>query len=87
MRARAGFRMALEAEGWCVGQCDALVGLIEQRTVADLHICRQSAFIDCEAVVLRGNQYPLGFQMDDRMIGAMLAEFHFQGLCADGQSQ
>src|SRR4051794_2035850 len=56
MRAGRGFGVALEAEGRAVGAGEALQRAVKQRDVGDAAVVRQAGGVDCEAVVLRGNQ-------------------------------
>ena len=51
------------------------------------HIARQRRFVDGETVILAGNHDPAAGQVDDRMIRAVMAEFHLQRLRANGQAE
>ena len=79
--------MALETEGRRISQRNPLIRLIEQRTMGYIHIGWQAAFIDRETVVLRGDQHPSVVEIDNRVIGAVMAEFHFQGLRTGRQAK
>src|SRR5690606_12098994 len=87
MRTWAGFRVSLEAEGRGIGELDALVGSVEQRTVGDPHVRRQRRLVDGEAVVLAGDHHPLAVQVLDRVVGAVVAELHLVGAGAGGQAE
>src|SRR3546814_8708030 len=64
VRARAGFGMALEAEGGTVGELEALQRAVEQRYVRDPRIGRQRGRVDADAVVLAGDEHALGIEVD-----------------------
>src|SRR5215216_2470912 len=57
VRTGAGLGMALERERRRIGQLDALVRAIEQRSVRDAHVRWQRRLVDGEAVVLARNHH------------------------------
>ena len=87
MRPGAGFRVALEAEGRPVGTRQALQGAVEQRHMRGPQVGRQRRFVHREAVVLAGDGHAAGVQVLHRVVGAVVAELHLEGLGARRQRQ
>src|SRR6476661_5309063 len=87
VRSRARFRVALEAERGLVGERDALQAAVEQRHVRDANVGWQRRRIDLEAVVLAGDEHLAGLLVEDRMVGAVMAELHFQRPRAAGEPE
>src|SRR5579875_91324 len=80
MRPRAGLGMSLETERRAVGERKALQRTVEQRDVGHAGVGGQRRGIDRETVVLRGDQYPAVVEILHRVVGAVVAEFHLDGL-------
>ncbi len=74
--------MALEAERRAVGAREALQRAVEQRDVGDAAVGRQRVGVDREAVVLRGDHDLPAVEVLDRVVGAVVSEFHFECACA-----
>ena len=72
----AGFRVSLKSERRFSHDTDPLQRAIEERAVSRLEIARQTGFVNRETVVLAGDENPTGLEILDRMIGAMVTEFH-----------
>src|SRR5690606_18127279 len=87
VRTGAGFRMALKAKGRCIRKFEALQRTVKERLVGDSCIRRQRGRVDLEPVVLAGDENPTAIQLLNRMIGAVMTEFHLGGLRADSQSE
>mmetsp|Transcript_53303 Transcript_53303/g.125259 ORF Transcript_53303/g.125259 Transcript_53303/m.125259 type:complete len:315 (-) Transcript_53303:5901-6845(-) len=87
MRAGAGFRVPLEAERRLVSAGDALQRAVEQADVSGAQVGRQRVGVHRETVVLAGDADAATVQVLDRMVGAVVAELHLEGLGARGQRQ
>ena len=77
--------MALETEGRPVGPGHALQAAVEQRDMGNLDVGRKGRRVGGKAVVLAGDQHLPRLEILDRMVGAVVAELHFQGLAAGRQ--
>ncbi|MCW0450790.1 hypothetical protein NB706_003624 [Xanthomonas sacchari] len=55
--------------------------------MGDAHVGRQRRLVHRETVVLRGDHHPAAVQILHRMVGAVVAVAHLQGLRAGGQRQ
>src|SRR5262245_13241057 len=86
-RTGRGFRVVLHREYRLVLECDAAVGAVEQRHVGLGGVRRQGRAVDREAVVHRGDLDLAGAEVFDRMIGAVVALVHLQGLGADRDAE
>src|SRR3569623_2445678 len=84
-RPRRRLRMTLKTERGFVGARKTRQRTVEQRNVRDAAIGRQRSRGDRESVILRRDQYLLAIQVLHRMIGDVMAEFHFHRLAARGQ--
>src|SRR6185437_3271519 len=84
---RTGFRVSLEAEHRLVLERESLQRAVEQRAVRRSHISRQGRLVHGEAMILAGDEHTAGIQVLHRVIGAVMAEFHFHRLRADGESE
>ena len=87
MRTRAGFRMALKTKSRFIGQFESLQTAIKKRHMGNADISGQGARIDGEAVILASDDHFSGGDILNRMIGAVMAEFHFDGTRAAGQAE
>ncbi len=87
MRPWTRLRVPLEAEGRTVGPLDALQRFIEQRAMCGLERIGQTTLIHGEPVVLARDRDFARCQVDDRMIGAMVTEFHLDSTRAARQRQ
>ena len=87
MGAGAGFGVPLETESRCVGQFDALEGIVKKGPVRELHVFRQTAFIDGETMILAGDHNLAAGQVLYGVVGPVVAELHFYGFCAGRQTQ
>ncbi len=72
--------VTLEAEGRPIRARDALQGAVEQRAVRRTQRLRQRRLVDREAMVLAGYEYPARIEFRHRVIGAVMAELHFDCL-------
>ena len=86
LRTWAGFGVALEAEYGFVCQLNALQGVVEQGFVGNACVSGQGVGIDGETVVLAGDDDFAAVQVLYRMVGAVMAEAHFQGFRTDGEA-
>ncbi len=68
--------MVLDAEGGFSLDADAFQGAVEERRVGLDDASGQAIALDDEAVVLRGDFDPAGFQILDRMVRATVAHVH-----------
>src|SRR5579859_1322138 len=87
MRAGTRFGMPLKAERRAVRACDALQRTVEQRAVRGPQVARQRRFVHRETMVLARDEDPAGVDLEHRMIGAVMPEFHFHGLGAARQPE
>src|SRR5207342_668698 len=78
VRPGTGLGMPLERKRRRIGERETLVAAVKQRSVGDAHVRRQGALVDRESMVLAGDQHATTVQVDDRMVGAVVAEFHLQ---------
>src|SRR6478672_13448194 len=67
VRPGAGLGMALERKRRRIRERETLVAAVEQRPVGDTHVRWQCGLVDGKAVVLAGDQYATGVQVDHRM--------------------
>ena len=79
VRAGAGFRVTLKAECRRIGTGKPLQRTVEQRNMGAAQIGRQRRRIDRKAMILTGDRHPSAIQILDRVIGTVVAEFHFYG--------
>src|SRR5882757_10415483 len=87
MRAGTGLGMSLKTERRPVGARDALERTVKQRAMRGPQVVRQCGLVHRETMVLTGYENPAGIDFQHRVIGAVMAEFHFHGLRTAGQSQ
>src|SRR6267154_6663912 len=87
MRARTGFGMPLKTERRSVRARDALQRTVEQRAMRGTQVGGQRGLVHRETMVLARYQDPAGVDLQHRVIGAMVSEFHFHGLGAARQSE
>src|SRR5512139_852663 len=80
VRAGAGFRVALEAECWNVGAGDTLQRTNEQRDMGAANIGGQRRRVHRESMVLARDRHPPAVEVLDRMVGAVVAKLHLDGL-------
>ena len=79
--------MALEAEGRRVGDADALQRTVKQRFVRDHDVLRQAGGVHFETVVLAGDHHAAGLEVLHRVVGTVMAEFHFAGFPTGGDAK
>ena len=87
MRTGARLRMALETERGTVFDRDALQGSVEKRFMSYLGLFRQRVSVYRKSVVLARNDYLTAALVQDRMVRAMMAKFHFHGFGTNRQRQ
>src|SRR5687768_13275024 len=87
LRARARFRMALEAERRTIGELEALQAAVKERNVSDFRVLRQRRRIDREAVVLARDHHAAGAEVLHRMVRAVVAELHLDSRRADREAE
>src|SRR6516162_3506534 len=87
VRARARFRMALEAEHRALLKGETLQRAIEERAVSRNDPLRQRALIHRKAVILTRDEHASGLELLHRMIRAVMAELHLHGARAGCESQ
>ncbi|MOA15969.1 hypothetical protein D3C78_1361580 [compost metagenome] len=85
--ARAGFRVALEAERCFIGAVNALHRVVKQGFVRDAQFGRQVVFVYRKTMVLRGDHDAVVIQIFYRVVAAVVAKLHLHGFCTAGQSQ
>src|SRR5690349_8754737 len=85
VRAGRSLRMALEAERGLVDAGEALERVVEQAYVRGTQVGRQALLVDRESVVLAGDADATVVQVLDRMVRAVVAELHLEGLRPRGQ--
>src|SRR5438105_824831 len=78
-RARARFRVALEAVGGLVGELDALQRAVEERAMGGAHVRGERLLVNREAVVLARDEDLAGRQVLHGMVRAVVAELHLGG--------
>jgi len=83
----AGLRVALEAERRHVGAADALQTAVEQGAMGSQYIVWQAGFGDGKTVVLTADHDAACGNVLYRMVGAVMAKFHFLGFCPAGKRQ
>ncbi len=67
---------------------EAFERLVVQIDVGDVDVVEVERIgIDREAVIVRGDFHLVGELVEDRMIGAAVAEFQFVGLAAEGEAE
>src|SRR5687768_5423633 len=86
VRPRAGLGMSLEAKRRSVRTGETLEGTVEERDVGGLQVGPDGGGIDGKPVVLAGDDDLAGFQVLHRVVGAVVAELHLQGLRARGEA-
>ena len=79
--------MSLEGKGRHIGACNALQGPVEERDVRWSQIRWQRFRINRKTVVLAGDEYLLCIEILDRMIRAVVTEFHLERLGARRESE
>ena len=87
MRSRTRFGVSLESVCRGIVQFDTLQAAVKQRSVGCKHMRGQVFFVDGKTMVLAGDEYLLGRQVLNRVVGAVMAEFHFHGATAGCQGQ
>ena len=87
MRSRTCLRMPLEAENRMISQLNALQREIEQGPVGRFDALGQGLLVDRKAMILARNYNLPGFEILDRVIGAVMAEFHLDGFGARRKRQ
>ena len=87
VRAGTGLRVTLEAEGGFVRAFNTLQRAVEQRLVGGSQGRRQTGFIHGKTVVLAGDHHYAAIQILNRVVGAVVAVTHFQGLGTGCQRQ
>src|SRR3990170_4642402 len=87
MRPRTGLGMPLKTERRFVDVLNALQRAVEQRAVRGAQRRRQRGLIDGKAMVLAGDHHPARVHLLDRMIRAVMAEFHLDRTRAAGKSE
>src|SRR5882672_7015671 len=79
--------MPLKAERRSVGTRDALQRTIEQRAMRGPQVAGQRGLVHRETMVLTRYQDSARVDLQHRMVGAVMSEFHFHGLGAARQSE
>src|SRR3990167_5515848 len=79
------FWVTLETERGLVGAGQTLQGAIKQADVGGTQVGRQSLLVDGKAMVLTGDGDPATVEVLDRMVGAVVAKLHLEGLGTGGQ--
>src|SRR5258706_14460332 len=82
VRSRARFGMPLEAERRPVGAGKALEAAVEERNMGRPQDRRERIRVDRKAVILAGDHHGSAFQVLHRVVCAVVAELHLQGLRA-----
>lgn len=79
MGAGSGFGVVLDAEDGQGLVANAFDSAVVEVDVGDFHIVRQSVWVDCETVVLRGDGDFAGTEILDGLIASTVAEFELVG--------
>src|SRR5580704_5833375 len=88
MRTGSGFRMILDAKHGMIAQPEAFESLVVQIHVSDLALARAERIgIHGESVIVRSYFHFIGDLVDDRVIGAAVAELHLVCLAAYRKTQ
>src|SRR5258708_15990185 len=82
VRPGARFRMPLKTERRSVNTRQALQRAVEQRYMSGSERRRQRSRINSKTMVLAGDDYAPGVEILDRVVRAVMAELHLQGLGA-----
>ncbi len=69
--------MALKAESRHIGSRDPLQRTIKQGNMCCAQIIGKSCRIDCEAMVLAGDDHPLAIEILNRMVRTVMSKLHF----------
>src|SRR6266540_2543921 len=85
VRPRAGFGVALKTKCRPVGPRESLKRAIKQRYVSRPKVGGHRRRVYSKAVVLAGDHHPPALEILDRMVRAVMAEFHLHGLRARGE--
>src|SRR6266849_2221001 len=85
VRPGARLGMPLEAERRPIGARKALQAAVEERNVGRFQVRRERIRVDCEAVVLTGDDDRSALQILHRVVGAVMPELHLHGLRARGE--
>src|SRR6266700_6947911 len=87
MRAGTGFGMSLKTERRSVRARDALQRTVEQRAMRGPQVGGQRGLVHRETMILTRDQDSAGVDLQYRVIGAVMSEFHFHALGAARQSE
>ena len=87
MLSGAGLRVTLKTEGPAIIQLNPLQAAIKKGAVCGPNIPWQRVFIQCKSMVLTGDQNLPGIQVLDRVIGTVMAKFHFYRFGTGSQTQ
>src|SRR5580698_2508615 len=74
--------MSLEAERRAIAERDALQRSVEERAMCGAYAIRKGGLIDRETVVLARDEDASAIEVLDRMVRAVMAEFHFYAAAA-----
>ncbi len=85
MRPGTSFRVALKAESRFVFPGQPLQRAVEQRDMRGAHGVGQAGRVHRKTVVLAGDGHAAAIEVFDRVIGAVMAEFHLEALASSGQ--
>src|SRR5262245_50015204 len=81
------FRVILHRKNRPVAQGDAAIRAVEQGNMRLFDVAWQGCAIDCETMIHGGDFDLAGSEVLDRMVGAVMALMHLDGLGADRNSQ
>src|ERR1700730_9629688 len=87
MRAGTRFGMSLKTERRSVRARDALQRTVEQRAMGGPQVGGQCGLVHRETMILTRYEDPAGVDLQHRVIGAVMSEFHFHGLRTARQSE
>ena len=87
MRARRRLGMVLHGQNLLPNRFETGERSVEQRHVRNQCVLRQAVAIDDEAVILGGDHHAAAGLLQNRMIGAMMAEMHLGYPSAKCQSE
>ena len=85
MGAAAGLRVELDGKGGDIGVPDPFAGAVVGIDIAHLAALGEVFGVDRVAVVLAGDEDPVGTEVFDRLVGASMAVFELDRLAAAGE--
>ena len=85
MWAGRGLRVSLKAKCWLVNTSQALQAAVKKADMGGAKMGWQGCLIDGKTVVLTCDGNTTAVLFFDRMVGTVVAKFHFEGFGTTGQ--